>query len=147
MSEKVDYYNTEYAPIADQYREAEERENQLNSHDAIQSRDSTGIRLANQLNTQDTSPNSDTTAVSLATLTPKRAREKRRSRYDEDLYALPDIEEGESVPSPTIPTSSRELAMWKGIAITSSVLSFLGIVTAVAAFIYVGPASKGWFTQ
>ena len=145
MSEDVAYYNTEYAPVADQYREAEERENQVNNQDTIPSRDSTGIKLANQLNNQDTSPSRDTTGVNLANLPTKRTPKQRQSRYDEDMYALPDIEEGESVPSPTIPTSSQELAMWKGLAITSGVMSFLAIAAVIAAFIYLAPASKGWF--
>ena len=146
MSENVTYYNTEYAPVADQYREAEERENQLNNEDTSVSRDSTGIHLASQLNSQDSSQSRDSTGLNPETRTTKRIRQKRRSsRYDEDLYALPDgaLPEDESVPSPSTPTSSRELAMWKNIAITSSVVSLLGIVAVVTAVIYL--ASKGWF--
>ena len=128
MSESVTYYNTEYAPVADQYREAEERAAELNNQGTISSRESSGENPEIQ--------------------TRKRTPKKRRSsRYDEDMYALPEdaIEEDATSPPSTVPPSSRELLVWKVIAVISSLVVLLGFGAVITLFVYVVPTPKGWF--
>ena len=125
MAEEITYYNEEYPALDFQYREAEAR--------------------AAELNNPNTTPSPSTSSGNENTepLTTRRKRNKRISRYDEELYALPDVEEGESSPPPTAPTSSKELMVWKCVGIASSLTLLLGIIAAVTGFVYISPATQG----
>ena len=90
MSEKVSYYNEEYAPIADDYLAAQARENLGTVEEPNEPR---------KENTQ----------------------RRPRSRYDEDMYALPNLDDDDN-PSPTVlkpistPKPSRKKVNWKILA-------------------------------
>lgn len=109
MSSGVTYYNEEYAPIQDDYIAAQRRDNE-----------STNAEVENR------PPNTRR----------QNTRPKRTSKYDSEMYALPDIESDESPPpSPPPPVgSSRQLIIWKSIAVSSVVIGLLSVAAVVVYF-------------
>ena len=113
MSDKTTYYNEDYCPIEDQYREAEARDNPPD----------TGITETNRIRTR-----------------PK----KRVSRYDQEMYALPDNEGDGSTPdvsgngfaSPNSSTNSRQVTMWRNIAISTTIIAILALGGLVSVMFY-----------
>ena len=80
MSSNPEYYNESYAPIHDDYVAEQERANQRSSNRAESTRERTEMR-------QTTS------------------KAKRYSRYDDDNYALPDLDENSSPPTSSTNTA------------------------------------------
>ena len=82
MSKSGEYYNEEYAPIHDDYLAAQAR------LDLQQEAGSLAESTAEDVEMEQTT-----------------SSEKRRSRYDEDNYALPDLDEDSSPPTSSANTS------------------------------------------
>ena len=108
MSASGTYYNEEYAAIGADYRAAEVRDKQLRDK--------------------------------AVTTRPAKTKPKRQSKYDSQLYALPDLEDDESPQQTSHPTtqsqptmSSRQLMIWKGVAISNAVIGIVAVATVVAS--------------
>ena len=116
MSEKVSYYNEEYAPIEDDYLAAQARENLGTVQEPIERRTE---------NTQ----------------------KRPRSRYDEDMYALPNSDDDDDH-SPTVlrststPKPSRKKINWKMVAGVIIVIGVLGLAAGIS-YMYLVPGENG----
>ena len=70
----------------------------------------------------------------------------RNSKYDENMYSLPNIEDDDG-PEPPPPTQNssqqRKLMIWKGVAILSFVMGIVGVGVVVTYFVYLDPDTKG----
>ena len=89
----------------------------------------------------------------VVTTRPAKTKPKRHSKYDSQLYALPDLEDEKSPQQTLRPTtplqqtmSSKELTSWKGFAITNAVNGTLAVATVAIFTIYfiiLAPDSNG----
>ena len=109
MSSDVTYYNEEYAPIQDDYIAAQFRDNERTNTELE--------NLPTNFRQQNT-------------------RRQRTSKYDSEMYALPDIDSNESSPpSPPSPVgSSRQLMIWKSVAGSSIVIGILAVTAVIVYF-------------
>ena len=140
MATSSEYYNEQYAAISSDYRAAEERDRlrpaELND-EASEKKSSEedeeekeGTRRASELN--DASPESNRPA-------PKSNRQRRRSRYDEDAYALPDVSDADSTSlEHQCPTHDPQTNLkWKCVSFFSTLVAILAVAGLVVHILLV----------